>query len=105
VNRTAGKRCVVAYATPARQYLWTVDLPPDATIADALAAARRSADEESRARLPWDTAPVGIFGQPRSRSELPRDGDRIEIYRPLQSDPRERRRDRVQSARKKARSR
>ena len=34
------KRCVVAYATREHQYLWTVDLPERATIADALEVAR-----------------------------------------------------------------
>ncbi len=41
----AGKRCTVAYATRARQYLWQLALPPAATVADALAAARVVAHE------------------------------------------------------------
>lgn len=91
------KRCVVAYATRERQYLWAVDVEPDATIADAIEAARQLADEPD---VPWDTAPVGIFGEVRERSDRPAEGDRIEIYRPLASDPRDRRRERVQRQRK-----
>jgi putative ubiquitin-RnfH superfamily antitoxin RatB of RatAB toxin-antitoxin module len=91
------KRCVVAYATRERQYLWAVDLDVDATIADAIEAARQLADEPD---VPWDTAPVGIFGEVRERSDRPAEGDRIEIYRPLASDPRDRRRERVQRQRK-----
>jgi len=45
--------------------------------------------------VPWDSAPVGIFGELRSRADVPQDGDRIELYRPLRQDPRERRRERA----------
>ena len=85
----ADKHCVVAYADPARQYLWSVVLPAEATIADAIEAARRQAPQ---AEVPWEIAPVGIFGESRSRSDLPADGDRIELYRLLDADPRARRR-------------
>ena len=91
------KRCVVAYATRERQYLWAVDVSPDATIAEVIEAARQLADEPD---VPWDTAPVGIFGEPRERSDLPAEGDRIELYRPLANDPRDRRRASVQKQRK-----
>jgi uncharacterized protein len=91
------KRCVVAYATRERQYLWAVDIPLDASIAEAIEAARQLADEPD---VPWDTAPVGIFGEARERSDLPVEGDRIELYRPLANDPRDRRRASVQKQRK-----
>lgn len=96
------KRCVVAYATRDEQLLWTVDLPENASVADALSAARALAN---RSDVPWDSAPLGIFGQPCSRSDVPLDGDRIEMYRPLASDPRQRRREKVQSERKAGRGR
>jgi hypothetical protein len=83
------KQCVVAYADCARQYLWPVALPAAATIADAIDAARRQAPDVD---VPWDTAPVGIFGELRTRTDVPTDGDRIELYRPLRDDPRARRR-------------
>jgi hypothetical protein len=85
----SNKHCLVAYAHAARQYLWPVALPAEATIADAIESARRQAQG---VEVPWDSAPVGIFGEPRSRADLPADGDRIELYRPLSADPRERRR-------------
>lgn len=83
------KHCLVAYAEPVRQHLWPVALPADATIREAIDAARRQAPSEA---IPWDTAPVGIFGERRSRDDRPADGDRIELYRPLREDPRSRRR-------------
>ena len=91
------KRCVVAYATRERQYLWAVDVSMDATIAETIEAARQLADEPD---VPWETAPVGIFGELRDRSDRPSQGDRVEIYRPLPSDPRDKRRERVQKQRK-----
>jgi uncharacterized protein len=97
-------RCLVAYATRHRQYLWSVELPPRATIAAALAAAQRLAERESAgldASL-WEAAPVGVFGEPRTRAALVEDGDRIELYRPLRADPRARRRARVQRQRRSA---
>ena len=102
------KRCVVAYATREHQYLWTVDLPERATIADALEVARglaaaavtTTATRQDLQEVPWDVAPVGIFGEPRERHDVPTDGDRIEIYRPLRSDPRQRRREKVRRARR-----
>lgn len=94
---SGGKRCVVAYATRERQYLWAVDVPIDATIADVLEAARQLADESD---VPWDTASVGVFGELQERTHRPVEGDRVEIYRPLPNDPRDRRRDAVQKQRK-----
>ena len=97
MTRDGRKRCLVAYATRERQYLWAVDIPLEATIADAIEAARQLAAEPD---VPWDTAPVGIFGELRERSDLPAEGDRVELYRPLANDPRDRRRASVQQQRK-----
>jgi len=98
-------RCTVAFATRERQYLWSVELPPAARIADALAAARARLPAESAAQVPWDSAPVGVFGEPRTRSDRCVDGDRIELYRPLGRDPRERRRERVERERRSGKRR
>jgi putative ubiquitin-RnfH superfamily antitoxin RatB of RatAB toxin-antitoxin module len=95
------KRCVVAYATRDEQFLWSVELPDDATVADALAAARALAKRDD---VPWDSSDLGIFGQICNRGDIPEEGDRIEIYRPLKSDPRERRRERVREERRAARA-
>ena len=100
------KRCTVAFATPERQFLFRVELPVDARIAEALAAARAlAASTEPDAEIPWDSASVGVFGELRSRSDGYADGDRIELYRPLERDPRARRRERVQRERRSGRQR
>jgi putative ubiquitin-RnfH superfamily antitoxin RatB of RatAB toxin-antitoxin module len=98
------KRCTVAFATRERQYLWSVELPMQACIAEALAAARALATSAGLAtEIPWDSASVGVFGELRSRSDACAEGDRIELYRPLERDPRERRRERVQCDRRGSR--
>jgi putative ubiquitin-RnfH superfamily antitoxin RatB of RatAB toxin-antitoxin module len=94
------KTCLVTFATPAHQWTWQVTLEDAATVADALAGARGQA---GTIEVPWD-ADVGIFGELCARDAVPRDGDRIEIYRPLRSDPKVSRRARV-SAGKAARDR
>jgi putative ubiquitin-RnfH superfamily antitoxin RatB of RatAB toxin-antitoxin module len=101
----ARKRCTVAFANRERQYLWSVELPAEAGIAEALAAARAlAASQGLTAEIPWESAPVGVFGELRSRSDGCADGDRIELYRPLERDPRERRRERVQRERRSKRA-
>jgi putative ubiquitin-RnfH superfamily antitoxin RatB of RatAB toxin-antitoxin module len=95
-----GKRCVVVWATRDEQRLWELELPARATISEALVAARAACGAAPGcAQIPWESAPVGIFGTPRARHEQFADGARIELYRPLQRDPRERRRERVQRER------
>lgn len=94
------KRCLVAYATAEHAQLLTVELPEEASIADAINAARALAP---LAAVPWEDSPVGIFGELRARTDVPADGDRIEIYRRLERDPRVQRRERVRQARQAAR--
>jgi len=90
------KKCTVAYATPRRQWQWRVELPDAATVEDALEAARAAAGS---LEIPWN-APTGIFGALCDRKAVPRDGDRIELYRPLTADPKESRRARVKAAKR-----
>ncbi len=97
MNGGARKRCIVAYATAEQQFLWPVEIAATASIAEVIAAARRAAPE---AAVPWDTAPVGVFGELRTREAVPADGARIELYRPLAADPRARRRARLTAPRR-----
>ena len=91
------KRCTVVFALPDDSWQWPVELPDHATVEEALQAARELAGDVD---VPWGTD-VGIFGEACERETVPRDGDRIEIYRPLKSDPKESRRARA-AARKGA---
>ena len=63
----------------------TVQLPAGASVRDALRASGIAAEANA----------VGVFGK-RVRPDTPlADGDRVEIYRPLLLDPKERRRQRA----------
>ena len=96
------KRCTVAYALADTQWLWPLELPVDATVADALAAARLIAT--SAPDLAWESASVGVFGVVCAREFVFADGDRIEIYRPLAVDPRAARRERAAGAKRRGRA-
>ncbi|MEQ8861630.1 MAG: RnfH family protein [Pseudomonadales bacterium] len=85
----------VVYARPERQHRIALVLAPGATVADALAAV---AEHEAFSGLDLDAVPVGVFGDRVSRQRVLQSGDRLEIYRPLQVDPREARRRRARSA-------
>lgn len=89
--------CSVAWAGAAAQRTWTLRLPVGATVAEALQAARLldAASGAAVPELPWDAAPVGVFGIACARSAVLADGDRVELYRPLQIDPKDARRQRA----------
>ena len=90
------KACLVAFALPMRQFLWAVELSVSATVAEALQQARlQAAARGEEGQVPWDSESLGIFGEPCRRADVLRDGDRVEIYRPLVNDPRASRRARV----------
>ena len=89
------KNVLVVFALPERQWTWPLALPEAATVADALEQARTVA---AGVPVPWD-GQVGIFGALCDRNAVPRDGDRIEIYRALRADPKESRRARVKAVR------
>ncbi|MFO1412835.1 MAG: RnfH family protein [Burkholderiales bacterium] len=76
-------RVVVAFAAPGVARVVPVDVPATARVADAVAASGLVAD------LGLDERAIAfaIFGQ-RADPDLPlREGDRVEITRPLVADP------------------
>ena len=94
----------VAYATPHKQKIATLLVNPGTT---ALQAAERSGLEQEFPEIDYATAKMGIFGQALGTKGLKkanehelRPGDRVEIYRPLTSDPKEVRRKRAAKAAK-----
>ena len=97
----AQKRCWLALDVPEGPIVLALALPADATIAAALRQARRELQEQGvDAAIDWEGAATGIWGVRREREATPRDGDRIELYRPLSANPRDRRRQRVRAARR-----
>ena len=79
----------VAFALPDRQLLETVSVPDGAVVADAL---RLCNLDERFPDAGLDQLQVGIWGKPVERTHALREGDRVEVYRPLELDPREARR-------------
>ena len=79
----------VVFALPDRQVLEALEVEDGATVAEAIARSgieRRFPDEDLSA------LEVGVWGRTADRSRVLQDGDRVEIYRPLEIDPREARR-------------
>jgi putative ubiquitin-RnfH superfamily antitoxin RatB of RatAB toxin-antitoxin module len=73
-----------------------LDLPPGATVADAL----RASGIVQRHRLAADDLKTGIWCKSRDLATPLRESDRVEIYRPLTVDPKEARRQRYRRQRK-----
>jgi uncharacterized protein len=89
-------RVEIVYAQPQRSIAKSLSLPPGALIADALKLAGQADDFQD---MDLASATVGIFGQVASRDRPLKDGDRIEIYRPLLEEPKLARRTRAKKAR------
>jgi putative ubiquitin-RnfH superfamily antitoxin RatB of RatAB toxin-antitoxin module len=80
----------VAYADPLRQFLRMVEIAAGSTVAEAITASGIFAE------LPgFVPAGFGIFGRIVDPHTRLRDGDRVELYRPLKIDPKQARRDRA----------
>lgn len=85
-------RVEVVYALPGEQALVTLELPAGASVADAIEASglvQRFPEIDRRHNR------VGIFGKVSNRRTVLREGDRVEIYRPLIAEPKEARRQRA----------
>jgi putative ubiquitin-RnfH superfamily antitoxin RatB of RatAB toxin-antitoxin module len=85
-------RIEIVYAQPQHRIIKALQLAPGSTIADALAAA--AADHDFFG-VDLAQAAVGIFGKVARREQALKDGDRIEIYRPLREEPKLARRKRL----------
>jgi putative ubiquitin-RnfH superfamily antitoxin RatB of RatAB toxin-antitoxin module len=85
-------RVAVCYALPDASFLVQLEVDAGTTIAEAIAAsgvlARFPEIDLARNKL-------GLFGKLKPADTVLRDGDRVEIYRPLQADPMESRRRRA----------
>ncbi|MEI7038313.1 RnfH family protein [Fulvimonas yonginensis] len=80
----------VVLALPGRVVLRRLTLGTGATVAQAIAAADLGEDAA------WvNPQRLGIFGRRVTPEQPLRDGDRVEIYRPLALDPKDARRRRV----------
>lgn len=79
----------VVFALPNRQKLVELQLDVGATIAEAIEASGLDAEFED---VDFSSCEVGVWSKPQRRDHVLRDKDRVEVYRPLDMDPREARR-------------
>ncbi len=95
---SGGKIAVtVACALVSRQAIYEVSLCPGSTVLDAVTA---SGVLSAFPEISLSDRCVGVFGRQVSLGTLLRDGDRIELYRPLVADPKDTRRKRALSRRR-----
>jgi putative ubiquitin-RnfH superfamily antitoxin RatB of RatAB toxin-antitoxin module len=86
VKREAGWRVEVAYAAPSRQEMIELTVRPGVSVEQVI---RESGLLERFPEIDLGRNRVGIFGEIASLRDPVRDGDRVEIYRPLLADPKE----------------
>ena len=89
-------RASVAVALPGSQEVIEVELPDGSRLRDALEAA--GAAKRHPELGPMETWRVGIWSRPARLDSALREGDRVEVYRPLKADPKAMRRARVKRA-------
>ena len=87
----------VAYALPSEQVVLRVDLPAGATVRDAV---RRSGLLGRYPDIDLEHQRVGIYARLVSLDDAVSVGDRVEVYRPLQADPKTARRAKASRAAK-----
>lgn len=82
----------VAFAYPQEQHLLAADVEAGTTVESAI---RASGMLDKHPEIDLEQMRVGIFGKICALQDPVRDGDRIEIYRPLKADPKQARRERA----------
>lgn len=82
-------RVEVVFALPDRQKLVALQLEQGSTIANAIAC---SGIENDFPDVDLHACEVAVWGIPAGRDRILREGDRVEILRPLEIDPRQARR-------------
>jgi putative ubiquitin-RnfH superfamily antitoxin RatB of RatAB toxin-antitoxin module len=92
MTRAAEIRAVVLYSPAPREvHEWPVVLAPGSTVLQALQACGLQAAFPD---LDLHSAIAGVWGRKARLEQVVREGDRVEIYRPLKVDPKLARRER-----------
>ena len=82
----------VAYATAERQLILALEVVAGSSVAEAI---EQSGIRDEFPGMEINPAAVGIFSRKVGMDHVLREGDRVEIYRPLIADPKESRRRRA----------
>jgi len=91
-NHIGTIRVEIAYAIPEKQVILSLKVSPGTTVEQAIA---QSTIRDEFPEIRKKPAGVGIFSRKVALDQVLREGDRIEIYRPLIADPKEVRRERA----------
>lgn len=94
-------RVEVAYALAQKQALIALDVDEGTTMHDAVVQSRIA--EQFPGLIDPEKIPMGIFSkiEPNPRTRILKEGDRVELYRPLMVDPNDSRKERAQKAKQK----
>ncbi len=82
----------IAYAKPEKQTLIAISVSENCIVKNAIL---QSGILTQFPEIDLEIVKVGIFSTPCTLEKIVENGDRIEIYRPLQTDPKEARRQRA----------
>jgi putative ubiquitin-RnfH superfamily antitoxin RatB of RatAB toxin-antitoxin module len=96
-GNTRRLRVEVAYALCDEQALIALEVEEGASAREAV---ERSGLLQRYPEITLARAGLGIFGKPVEPDRRLRDGDRVEIYRPLLADPKDARRERAERRRR-----
>lgn len=88
----------VVYALPEKQYCRTVRLPEGSTVSQAIDA---SGLLTLCTDIDLSRNKVGVYSRAVKLTDIVKEGDRVEIYRPLIADPKVLRRERAERSAKK----
>ena len=91
----------VVYGTPEKQLILNVAIAPETSGEQAIAASNRSLHFPE---IDLTENKVGIWNRTCKLTDTLKEGDRIEIYRPLIADPKEVRRLRAEKAKEEGRA-
>ncbi len=82
-------RVEVVFALAERQELLVVEVPDGSTVGEAIENSRLA---RQFPEIDMGELQAGVWGKPVERDHIVREGDRVELYRSLEMDPRDARR-------------
>jgi len=89
MTKVKNYKAEVVFALKGEQIILPLEVPIGSRIEDVI---NKSGIKDIYPSEPLNSCSVGIWGKVRERNTVIEDGDRIELYRLLHSDPKDRRR-------------
>jgi hypothetical protein len=89
MTKVQNYKAEVVFALKGEQIILPLEVPIGSRIEDVI---NKSGIKDRYPSEPLNSCAVGVWGKVRERNTVIEDGDRIELYRLLHSDPKDRRR-------------